>query len=134
MFDWFWTIKRWIRDNLSFYSIIQGMKNIIKWFPLIWKDREFDHGYLYNIMYFKLDNMQKFFESGNTYACGAEEHAEEIKICKELLKRIMDETVWDENWDGDNFTIPIKEIEVLDRQEKELFWSNMCKWIDAWWD
>jgi len=135
MFDWFWTTKRWIRDNFRFYSIIQGIKNLIQWFPLIYNDRDFDYGYLYNIIYFKLNNMQKFFESGNTFVVGAEEHAKEIKECKELLKRIMDEAVWDENWDIDKgFTKPLDKIEILDRQEKELFWNNMCKWIDGWWE
>ena len=30
-------------------NIMEGIKNIIYWFPIIWKNRYFDHYYLYKI-------------------------------------------------------------------------------------
>lgn len=133
MFNWYWSIKRWIK-NFSIYDITIGIANLVKWFKIIWNDRDFDQGYLYDIMYFKLDNMQKFFESENTYSIDAKDYAKQIKYCKELLYRIMNESIYDENWDGENFTKSLHEIDILDKQEKELFWNSMCEYIDGWWD
>jgi len=129
-----WKIRNWFDDYLRPYAIIDGISNLIKWFPLIWKDRDFDHGYLYDILYFKLGEMQKFFESDNTWSADANEYAKQIKGCKELLYRIINESIQDENWDGDNFTRPLNEIYELEKEEKKLFWNMMCDNIDDWWD
>lgn len=129
-----WKIKNFYDNYLTIRSIKTGINNLIKWFPLIWKDRNFDQGYLYDILYFKLGEMQKFFESDYTYSMDAKEYAKQIKECKELLYRIINESIEDENWDGDNFTISIEELGELVKQERELFWNKMCKYIDGWWD
>ena len=130
-----WKIRNWFDDYLSLYAIMDGISNLIKWFPLIWKDQDFDYGYLYDILYFKLGEMQKFFESGDTYSANADQYAEQIKECRRLLKRIINESVMDENWDFDSgFTRPLNEIYELEKEEKKLFWNMMCDNIDGWWD
>lgn len=60
--------------------MIQNIKNLIAWFPVIWKDRDWDRYYLYNIMIFKLNKMEKFFNSNKTFTADAKERAKEIKI------------------------------------------------------
>lgn len=131
-----WKIRNWLDNYLSLRAIENGTKNLIKWFPIIWRDRNFDHGYLYDILYFKLGEMQKFFESGNTYAAGADEYAMQIKECRGLLKRIMDESVMDECFDDDKreYILPIDEVCKLDAEGKRKFWNMMCDNIDGWWD
>ena len=129
-----WKVRNFYDNYLTIRSIKDGIKNLIKWFPLIWKDRNFDQGYLYDILYFKLGEMQKFFESDNTYSMDAKEYGKQIKECKELLKRIINETIEDENWDGENFTISIEELGELVKQERKLFWNKMFEYIDGWWD
>ncbi len=44
--------------NNFFRSIKYGIKNLITWFPIIWKDRDWDHWYLYKILRFKLIQME----------------------------------------------------------------------------
>lgn len=41
----------------SFWSFIEGIQNLIRWFPVIWKDRDFDDYYLYAILEKKLKTM-----------------------------------------------------------------------------
>jgi len=36
-----------IRD--AYYNIKNGVSNLIKWTPTIWKDRDFDHFYFHEI-------------------------------------------------------------------------------------
>ena len=131
-----WKIRNWFDNYLSFQAIKNGTKNLIKWFPIIWKDSNFDHGYLYDILYFKLGEMQKYFESGDTWGVGADECAEQIKECRRLLKRIMDESVMSEHWDDEKcvYALPIDEVCKFDIEEKKLFWNMMCDHIDGWWD
>lgn len=131
-----WKIRNWFDNYLSFQAIKNGTKNLIKWFPIIWKDRDFDQGFLYDILYFKLGEMQKFFESGNTYAVGADECAEQIQECRRLLKKIMDESVVDEHWDDEKcvYTLPFEEIHNLELEEKKKFWNMICDNVDRWWD
>ena len=46
--------------NKIVYQIKQFFRNIrrvIKWFPVIWKDRDWDYGYLLKILEFKLQQM-----------------------------------------------------------------------------
>jgi hypothetical protein len=45
------------------YSIRQGLSNLKDWFPIIWNDRDFDYGYLLELVEFKSRRMLKFFES-----------------------------------------------------------------------
>ena len=42
-------------------DFIEGIKNLIKWFPIIWKDRNWDHSYIYEILKFKLKKTFKPF-------------------------------------------------------------------------
>lgn len=115
--------------------IVRGVKNLIKWFPIIWKDRDFDRDYLYDIMYFKMSNMEEFFKYGRTYSVDAKIYGEQIGECKNLLKRVKDEIVVDEHWDSEKgYDIPIEEIGRLYKEEKHKLWSMIEKNIDEWWD
>lgn len=88
----YWKIRRFIKRIPDIpYQIIQGIKNIIIWFPVIWKDRDFDHSYIYEIMYFKLKNMQAFFESDYPICANSDRRAKQIMIAKNLCKRLIEQ-------------------------------------------
>ena len=38
-------------------QFILGIKNICKWFPVIWKDRDWDDSFLFEIIKFKISKM-----------------------------------------------------------------------------
>ena len=40
-------------------NIIQGIKNLLYWFPIIWKDRNFDEHFIYEILKHKLKYQSK---------------------------------------------------------------------------
>lgn len=71
-------------------NIIEGIKNLIKWFPLVWKDRDWDYHFLYEILHFKLKNMEKFFSSDKTYSVVSPKNAKQIKIARILLGRLLE--------------------------------------------
>jgi len=75
-------------------SIITSIKNILRWIPIIWKDRDWDHTFLYIILYFKLSNMEKYLRKYG-HSTNAEKDADKIKVCINLLKRLMDDEYYD---------------------------------------
>jgi hypothetical protein len=45
----------WNHDGKYYHKYIkQGVKNLIYWFPIIWKDRNWDSHYIFEIMKHKL--------------------------------------------------------------------------------
>ncbi len=78
-----WNIK-WIFDD-----IVDGIYNMFRWIPVIWKDQDWDWLFLARIMEYKFRRMSKVFENGchsNAY-----KDARRTLICAELLKRIIED-------------------------------------------
>jgi len=84
---------------MNLYSIIQNIKNtprnikygvlnLIKWFPIIWQDRDWDHYYLYVILKYKLKRMEKLHIDYGHAMC-SEQTATQIKLCVNLLDRLI---------------------------------------------
>lgn len=126
-------IKKVFRRRTKFgrflRGILQGFKNIFIWLPIIWEDRQFDHGYLYTIMWHKLKLMEKFFSSGDPWAVGADKCAKDIKVARILCGRLMD----------GSYTNPFKwaDWKYAQRQEKqdrEYLFDLMKKKVPSWWD
>lgn len=59
-------------------------------------------------------------------------YAKQIKECKELLKRIMNEEVFEEYRENNYYTIPLVEIEQKSELEKNLFWNSMRRNVEKW--
>lgn len=104
-------IKDWFK-----YDIPYGIQNLRVWFPVIWKDRNFDFYFIYAIMRHKLHLMEK---SIRKYGChvNAEKDADDIKRCVLLLDRLMADGYHEnafkkyyERWgDPEMTTIPCKD-------------------------
>ena len=75
---------------MFFYNLITGIKNIIKWFSVIWQDRNWDYTYLHILLLHKLRNMETFFRN-DAYCMDANNRADDIKYAIELLQRIIDD-------------------------------------------
>lgn len=71
------------------YNIKYGIENLIRWFPVIWKDRDGDQYYFYVILRQKLKHMEHLHSSDKSHLMSAEQTAKEIKICFDLLDRLV---------------------------------------------
>lgn len=87
-----------IKNSLlhPFIHIKNGIKNMWNWRTIIWKDRDFDQYYLYEILHKKLKNMEDFFYSKDTHIMDAEKYANQIKECRILVDRIINDAFHDE--------------------------------------
>jgi len=62
---------------------------LIRWAPVIWKDEDWDHYYIWVILHRKLTNMEDFFTSDRAMALNSEEEAKKIRVCLTLLDRLI---------------------------------------------
>lgn len=81
-------------------SIEEGVKNLISWFPIIWKDREYDHYFLFQILRHKLNRMEKFYNGPHAWGLDAPKAAHEMKVCTILLDRIIENDYNREGYDA----------------------------------
>lgn len=71
--------------------MIKKIKNIIRWVPVLWKDRDFDHVYLLIILRQKLKHMEEFFRSEYAYKINSKRDANNIHKCILLLNRLIED-------------------------------------------
>lgn len=72
-------------------SIIQGLKNLWYWFPIIWKDRNWDHYYIYEILKHKLKAQAKYIGDKDRHD-KAQQDARRMMLCVKLIHLVQDET------------------------------------------
>lgn len=109
--------------RVFFRNIKYGVENLIKWLPIIWRDRDWDYEFLLLIMSFKMNSMAKLHKKhGNSVY--SDKYAEQLDDCAKLAERVANN-----DYDG-NF----KEHEELANKDLDLLFSNMRKNIQDWWD
>ena len=66
----------------------QGIKNLIKWFPIIWKDRNWDHDFIFSILKFKLTTQAESTLKNDIHT-RAQYDAEKMRLCVRLIEKIQ---------------------------------------------
>ena len=80
-------LKLWWKFEGRYYhkDFIRGVKNVWKWFPTIWKDRDWDQHYIYEILRVKLEN-QAYHIGSNDHHTRAKRDAERMLLCARLIQ------------------------------------------------
>jgi hypothetical protein len=125
-----------LRSNIKY-----GIKNLIKWLPVIWKDRDWDEVFLYIIMHKKLESMEKSFRGENAYAVDSHERAREMKIVKIALKRLIDDIYYEEacavlDVNPSGYSQEVFELEkrLIQTDIEKVFSTEISLQIQSWWD
>jgi hypothetical protein len=79
-------------------NIIRGIKNLWRWFPIIWKDRDWDDYYIWEILKTKLKHQSKYIGDRNTHTT-AKYEAERIQWCIRLIEKIQNDFYIEEHMD-----------------------------------
>ena len=81
----------WEHDGKYYHKYFkQGVKNIIYWFPIIWKDRDWDGHYIFEILQHKLKAQAKYI-GARDFHTRAQLDAKRMRICVNLIKKIQEE-------------------------------------------
>jgi hypothetical protein len=76
----------------------RSIRNVIKWFPIIWKDRDWDDSFIFTILKFKLQNQAKYIGDQDRHT-RAKRDAEIMRTCVRLIQKIQDEYYYMEYMD-----------------------------------
>ena len=84
---WFW------KDHIRYthITIYQGIKNIIYWTPTIWKDRDWDQHYIYEVLKVKLEKQSAYFRKSDI-AVNDGRNADRMQLAARLIERCQDDT------------------------------------------
>ena len=74
----------------SIKRFFRKCKNVLRWLPTIWKDEDWDHSYIYEILIKKLEHQRDFFSSDRPYSAQAKETATQLQIAISLLHMTRD--------------------------------------------
>lgn len=93
-----WKIRRWFRWEAKHLhrDIAKGFKNLWEWFPIVWKDRDWDHHFILEVLKFKIQKNAKYIKNKDRYV-GAERDSEIMMTCARLIQKIQDEE-YDGEW------------------------------------
>lgn len=73
-----------------YYNLKYGIQNLIRWFKVIWSDRDWDQYFFYRILVNKFEHMEYFFRNDANFV-DKEKVADKIMIAKNLAKRLMED-------------------------------------------
>ena len=84
--------RLWWKFEGRYYhkDLYRGIKNLIKWFPIIWKDRDWDSHYIFRILEHKL-TLQSDGISKRDIHVDAQRDAEIMLTCVRLMEKIRED-------------------------------------------
>ena len=85
-------ISLWWRFDGKYYHkyFKQGVKNIIYWFPIIWKDRNYDQHYIYEVLKHKLKAQAQYIGDKDRHT-RAQRDSRRMRICVKLIEKLQED-------------------------------------------
>jgi hypothetical protein len=85
-------IRLWWKFEGRYYhkDFINGVKNLIRWFPVIWKDRDWDAHFIWELMIKKITFQAKYI-GDRDFHTRAKRDAEIMMTCVRLMEKVKDE-------------------------------------------
>jgi hypothetical protein len=115
-------------------KFIDGITNILKWSPLLYKDKNWDSTYIYNILEFKLLQQRNYLVKNNRHTSIPETNRD-ITICLNLIQRIKTEYYLDEHFNYYNINIssePVDDNHKFYTIKSEITWENLDEFFNKY--
>lgn len=110
----------WDKITVFHWNVKTGIKNLIRWFPTIWKDRDYDDYFIFVILKKKLE-FQADYIGGKDRHVGAQRDAERMRLCARLIEKLQTEFYIMEYMDYYDTDIELAPIDGSDgRYEMEM--------------
>ena len=103
--------KIWWKYSGRYYhtDFIKGVKNLIKWLPIIWKDRDWDSYYIFEVLKFKIKNTSEYI-GNRDFHLRSKRDAEIMNTCVKLIDKVIDDYY---------------QIEYMDYHKSEYHWDDI---------
>lgn len=112
-------IKLWwkFKGKYILSDIRSGIKNVVRWFPVIWKDRDWDDHYIWAMMIKKLEFQAKYTRERGHHLDHIRD-AQRMELCVRLMKLVGEEKYQTEYQDYEH-----SEILFLDSESHPGFYE-----------
>lgn len=114
--DLYWEIKWHVKQHSRVYKAYKnfkyGIRNLIKWFPVIWRDRDWDEFYLLKLLSFKLASMSKH-HSKYGVSENSKEIVKQLKELSELANRIAEQDYTNEAFGNKKYLVDKHKMEFI---------------------
>jgi len=81
----------WAHDGRYYHKYFkEGVKNLWYWFPVIWKDRNWDGHYIFEILQHKLEAQANYI-GRRDFHTRAQLDAKRMRLCTKLIKKVQEE-------------------------------------------
>ena len=133
------TIKRLFRDYIRYpiMTFVLGIKNLFRWHPIIWKDRDWDHYFIEHMLYHKLIHTYNFFISEHAVTDWdvpeQDKALRALRICITILERRSDNFYLLICSDVYNME-EIKLIYEIEKRDQKLLGKLIGEYLNYWWD
>ena len=115
-------------------KFFKSVSNLIKWFPIIWKDRDWDHHFIFEILKHKLIFMSKSIREKGNHTL-AEYDANRMMLAVRLINKVQNEEYILEFINDDNITREKIELaELKHNKAKRILFKLLENYIERWWD
>jgi hypothetical protein len=82
----------WYHDGKYYHkNLKQGIKNLWYWFPIIWKDRNWDDHYIFDVLKHKLKAQANYIGTNDRHT-RAQLDAKRMRLCVKLIEKVQDES------------------------------------------
>ena len=113
---------------------MRKIRNLIRWIPIIWKDRDWDFYFTYEILKKKLEFQAEFTRKRGYHMYNAQD-ANRMETCVRLIKKLQHEEyiivpVIDRVYTEQDF----KDDEMRHEKARKLLFRIMEQNIERWWD
>jgi len=122
----------WRHDGRYYHKYLKhGVKNLWYWFPIIWKDRNWDHHFIFKVLKHKLKAQANYIVKSNRHT-RAQLDARNMTTCINLINKLQDDFyemeymnyVKDKSW-----FIPSKEKPQYFTWENEIIYENLDQYF-----
>ena len=109
------------------------IKNIIRWTPVLWNDKDWDYYDIFEVLKTKLKFQSEYFRK-HGYHESSEYDAQRMKLCIRLIDKVQNESYINEilGLDPDDEMI-FKAVNKHDKAKRILF-KLLEQNIERWWD
>ena len=117
---------RYLPNNIS-----TGITNIIKYFKIIWNDRDYDHSYIFNILRFKLEKQAKYINDKNRFI-SSRRNAELMLLTSRLIELIKEDaydTEYMDYYESKIEFVPYGDKKDLFSMEETMIYENFDEYF-----
>ena len=115
-------------------KFINGIKNLIYYFNVVWKDRDWDYSYIENILEAKLTKTYKRYSSKDYFYEQDKDVVKPLRICIEILKRQRTAFYWDTTNYLEHNGSQYCNVDNCEVRNKEILFKILDKYLYYLWD